>query len=125
MIELFTDIIERSKVLLAPGRVEIFIAERDHGFSWGALAKPRPGAWRGTHVTILTNEALKCLEEEHDGYAQRGYLYTSRMEPERTTFLNVEDGVDQRGKVRVRARITSAGIPERVEIIRPLRSQPR
>ena len=122
MIEKLTNIVERSIVLVTKGRVEIFVADDDHGFSWGALSKPRPGAWRGTHVAILTNDPPENLIEEHQGYAIRGYLYTSRRETDRTSFLNVQDGLTQRNPVRVRASITKDGKAEQVEIIRPLRS---
>ncbi len=125
MIEKLTNIIERSIVLVTQGRVEIFVAENDHGFSWGALAKPRPGAWRGTHVSIITEDALEGLDEEHQGYARSGYLYTSRRETGRTNYLNVADGAGQSLEVRVRAKITPDGRAEQVEIIRPLRTVPR
>ncbi len=125
MIEKLTNIIERSIVLVTQGRVEIFVADNDHGFSWGALAKPRPGAWRGTHVAIITDNALEGLDEEHQGYAKRGYLFTSRRETGRTNYLNVMDGAGQSSEVRVRAIITPDGKAEQVEIIRPLRSTPR
>ncbi len=121
MIEIFTNIIERSLVLVTQGRVEVFIADEDHGFSRGALAKPRPGVWRGTHVAIITNET-DSLEEEHQGYAISGYLYTSRREPNRTNFLNVTDGAGISREVRVKTRITPDGKAENLTIIRPHRA---
>ena len=121
MIETLANIIERSIVLVTKGRVEIFVAEEDHGFSWGALTKERPGAWRGTHVAIMTDNALEGLDEEHQGYAKSGYLYTSRREPNRTNYLNVLDGAGQSNEVRVRARISADGKAEELTIIRPHR----
>ena len=121
MIETLTNIIERSIVLVTAGRVEIFVAEPDHGFSWGALSKPRPGVWRGTHVAIITDNALEGLDEEHQGFAKKGYLYTSRRETGRTSYLNVQDGANESSEVRVKACITPDGKAKELTIIRPLR----
>jgi len=121
MIEVITNILERSKVLVAKGRVEIFIADEDRGFSWRALSKPRPGVWRGIHVAILTDDPLENLEEEHQAYTKHGYLFTSRLETDRTTFLNIQDGMTQRDPVRIRACLTHDGRAQKVEIIRPIR----
>lgn len=125
MIESLTGIIGRSKILVAPQRVEIFIAEPDHGFSWGALAKPRPGVWRGIHIAILTPHALESLDEEHDGFTQRGYLHTSKWEADRTKALDFLDLTSRTERVRVRASLTADGKAEQVDIIRPIQRTTR
>jgi hypothetical protein len=121
MIETISGIITRSRILVAPDRVEIFIAGEHDEFSWGALAKPRPGMWRGIHIAILTPHALANLEEEHEGFTKRGYLHTSRWRTDDTKALDFLDHASKTERVRVRASISADGRAEQVEIIRPIR----